>query len=304
MERNGGANNRRSGVRVLPIILGVLLLVMGAVILVTDKGPDEDAPDFNFLAIDEVADTPFVTGNVELVLDCFAESYTTYYNTRTSEDSDELYYLVPAAPTDSEGYYRCTYLICMEAQPEDFAVMDQIMEETWAEDFTGEYTLFEIGPSKVEPISDELADLLDEYMAETGLIEWMQDTAFFDTADEAEVRARILPYVVRIGQGTTVGVAVGSGLLAVGLVLLVVSVIGAVRRAKRETAAAGTPFGDAQAYSGAPSGETSTYFGTGQGASARTPDAPAGQVFCAACGAAFEPGPDGRCPFCGSEQSR
>ena len=192
----------------------------------------------------------------------------------------------------------------MEAQPEDFAVMDQIMEETWAEDFTGEYTLFEIGPSKVEPISDELADLLDEYMAETGLIEWMQDTAFFDTADEAEVRARILPYVVRIGQGTTVGVAVGSGLLAVGLVLLVVSVIGAVRRAKRETAAAGTPFGDAQAYSGAPSGETSTYFGTGQDAPAKAPDAPMGQVFCTACGAAYEPGPDGRCPYCGSGRWR
>lgn len=56
------------------------------------------APDFNTLSIEQIEERPYVSGNVEVVLECFAESYTTNYGVRTSDESEELYYLVAAAP--------------------------------------------------------------------------------------------------------------------------------------------------------------------------------------------------------------
>ena len=103
-------------------VLGILAvaLLTGGTLRLRDALANEDvaAPDFNLLTEEELAGTPYVSGNVELVLDCFAESYTTRNDVRVSDESDELYYLVPAAPTDSEGYYHCTYLLCLEVRPE------------------------------------------------------------------------------------------------------------------------------------------------------------------------------------------
>ena len=175
-------------------VLGILAvaLLTGGTLRLRDALANEDvaAPDFNLLTEEELAGTPYVSGNVELVLDCFAESYTTRNDVRVSDESDELYYLVPAAPTDSEGYYHCTYLLCLEVRPEHFAVMDQIMDETWDENFTGdEYTRFEIGTSRVTSMESDLLALREEYAEEVGLVDWLAESELLGTTDEAEIRA-------------------------------------------------------------------------------------------------------------------
>lgn len=283
--------NRRLSVLILLGVFALILLAMGFMMLSEGDAyreiQENGAPDFNTLTIEQIGELPYVSGNIELVLDCFAETYTTNYGVRTSDDSDELYYLVPAAVVGADGYYDFSFILCVEAQPKHFDRMDQIMEETWAEDFVGEYTTFEIGTSKVGRLSNDLKGILDEYCEDVGLIDWLAQTAFFDTDDEAEVRSRILPYVIHIGS-EPVNPAVGVVLLVVGLALLGAFVFVLIKKPKQPPAPEECPYAEAQPDSTA----------------AQTVAAQPGQTICPYCGASFAPGPDGRCPYCGSEQQQ
>ena len=245
-------------------VLGILAvaLLTGGTLRLRDALANEDvaAPDFNLLTEEELAGTPYVSGNVELVLDCFAESYTTRNDVRVSDESDELYYLVPAAPTDSEGYYHCTYLLCLEVRPEHFAVMDQIMDETWDENFTGdEYTRFEIGTSRVTSMESDLLALREEYAEEVGLVDWLAESELLGSTDEAEIRARILPYVVRVGVGPE-SPLVGVALFAAGLLVLGVFLYQLLHRRQQANPYGQNDGGPAAHYDGStPDGGVSPY---------------------------------------------
>lgn len=286
----------------IKLVIGIVLLVFAALLILAgasllsgaeqyEEIKQNGAPDFNMLSIEQIERRPYVSGNVEVVLECFAESYMTNFGVRTSAKNEEQYYLVAAAPTDADGYYDFQYLICIKAEPWQFRRMDTIMEETWTADFEGEYTTFEIGTSKVKPLGAKLKGLLWEYADDSNLVEWLAGTAFFGTSDEAEVRSRILPYMIDIGESPT-NPSVGMVVLAIAAALLIIGVLLVVKsRTQRDNSpSAGT---SAQAW---PDGAV-TDQPEGQSAAG---DAPT----CPHCGATLQNSPDGFCPYCGGDLQR
>lgn len=289
------ANQRSRRLSIL-IVLGLfaaILIFMGAIMLfesIKYKDVIENgAPDFNTMTIAQIEEEPYVSGNIELVLECFAESYTTTNGVRTSNKSDELFYLVPAAVTDADGYYEFIYLISVKVKGDSqYRTMDKIMDETWATDFTGEYTLFEIGTSKVNALGSKMNSILDEYCEDVGLVDWLVQNEFFGTSDEAEVRSRILRYSISVGSepATT---KTACFVLIPGLVLLIVFVL--VLRKKPTQPDAQASSGDFVPYTGPSSDDTVARY---------TESAEAEQVSCPDCGAQVTPDSSGRCPYCGS----
>ena len=277
---------------IMLIVLAVLAVAMGASLFSeVDAYKDIEqngAPDFNTLSVEQIKEKPYVSGNVEIVLECFAESYTTNYGVRTSDKSDELYYLVAAAPSDADGYYDFQYLICVKAEPKHFSKMDAILEETWADNFQGEYTTFELGTSKVRALGGKLEDIFWEYVEDSELVEWLAQSQFFRTSDEAEIRSRILPYMIVIGESpASPTTAVIPFVLAA--VLLIIGVLLIVKSKAQNTA---NPYAgpSAQAWDGGASAGSDA-------AQQAAGDAPV----CPHCGASLQNNPDGFCPYCGSD---
>lgn len=296
MAANAAAKrNSKLVIGIMLLVFAVLLILVGGSILSEADQYEEiqqnGAPDFNTLSIEQIEERPYVSGNVEFVFECFAESYTTNYGVRTSDESEELYYLVAAAPTDADGYYDFQYLICIKAEPWQFSKMDTILEETWATDFEGEYTTFEIGTSKVKSLGTKLEDILWEYADDSDLVEWLADTSFFGTNDEAEIRSRILPYMIDIGESPT-SPSVGMVAFAIAAVLLIIGVLLVVKsRARRDdNPYAGT---NTQAW---PDGAFADH-SEAQSAAGKAPT-------CPHCGAALQNNPDGFCPYCGGDLQR
>ena len=112
---NRGMAANAAAKRASKLVIGIMLLVFAALLILAgvsilseadqyEEIQQNGAPDFNTLSIEQIEERPYVSGNVEVVLECFAESYTTNYGVRTSDESEELYYLVAAAPADADGF--------------------------------------------------------------------------------------------------------------------------------------------------------------------------------------------------------
>jgi len=269
---------RKTALGIMFIIFAAISLML-AFVFISDADVYEDvmengAPDFNYLTDEEFAELPYVSGNVELVLDYFAEEYETTNGVRTSDKSDKLFYLVTVSPTDAEGYYHHQYLITLEAEPSHFEVLDTICDETWAEEVPYEYTLFDIGTSKVTKMDSEIAGYLDEFITENDLPAWLVAQQLFGDISVAEAEARILPYVIEIGSEpmnpkTAIAFFVASiVLLLLGVLLLV--------KAKKSVQTT----------------DTSAYAGAGEAPSAPT---------CPQCHAQLSETDTDFCPFCGRD---
>lgn len=228
------ADAKKQRLMVIGIMLIIFAVVLAAIGLIFRSDVEvyrdieaNGTPDFNYLTAEEFAELPYVSGNVELVLDYYAEEYETTNGVRRSDRSDKLYYLVSVSPIDAEGYYDHQYLITLEAAPYHFDVLDTICEETWAEEVPYEYTRFDIGTSKVTKMNSEIAGYLQEFSDEADLPAWLVAQRFFGDIGEEEAAERILPYVIVIGSEplnpnvAPVCIAIAVALLILGIVLIV-----------------------------------------------------------------------------------
>ena len=150
------------------------------------------------------------------------------------------------------------------------------MDETWDENFTGdEYTRFEIGTSRVTSMESDLLALREEYAEEVGLVDWLAESELLGTTDEAEIRARILPYVVRVGVGPE-SPLVGVALFAAGLLVLGVFLYQLLHRRQQANPYGQNDGGPAAHYDGStPDGGVSPYGAAAQNDAAPFHDAAA-----------------------------
>lgn len=192
----------------LKILMAVLFIIcLGASVLVyvfwtADQSQLKEygQPDFNTLSQDELKDGLIVKGDIDLVLDVYAEEYETNLGTRTDEDSETLYYVVPVHHEDDAGYIIFDYILTYEAGSADFKTMDSILEETWSEQ--GGQTVLSVENARIQSLPGEIKGYFTEWYENPefyeggSFIDWAVETETFETSDRALIASKLTPYMV------------------------------------------------------------------------------------------------------------
>jgi len=197
--------NTRHGLKILMIILAAVCLAISVFVFLswyTEKKTLEEngQPDFNTLEQSDLTDGMYVSGNIELAMDCYAEEYDTTYGIRTSEESDALYYLVPVYDTNSDGTITIRYFVTYEAKPKDFDTMDQTVAQMWSNDpLTAKLTL---GLSQVRDMPGDLQQYMDDWINDKAFyqngsfVDWCIEYNIFGTTNREEIASKVTPYVI------------------------------------------------------------------------------------------------------------
>lgn len=85
----------RKGLKIFLIICVAISVIISIFVLINSAAQRNDLeshgkPDFNTLAQSDLTDGMYVSGNIELAMDCYAEEYDTTYGIRTSEKSESV----------------------------------------------------------------------------------------------------------------------------------------------------------------------------------------------------------------------
>jgi hypothetical protein len=190
----------------LIILLSILLAVcVGIAVFITVQWAGDQQslrengqPDFNALAEDQLEPGLFVHGSIDIALDVYAEQYESDFGRRTSDDSTSLYYLVPVYNT-SDG--SISYLITYQAEPEDYATMDNIVAQSWSNDpLTAR---LDIENGEIFSLPDDLKGYFSDYANDPTLyengsfIDWCKEYDIFGTDDAAAIEAKLVPYMIK-----------------------------------------------------------------------------------------------------------
>jgi hypothetical protein len=171
-------------------------------------------PDFNTLKQGELADGMTVTGTINLAVDWYAEEYETgYFGTRTSDDSEALYYLVPVYQSNADGTVAIQYFVTFKAKPKDFDTMDAVVNQTWSNDPMT--ALLTLDYADVDDLSGELAQYMNEYVNDKNFyengsfIDWCVEYNILGTTNRTEIASKLAPYVISrtTGPENTFGIA-------------------------------------------------------------------------------------------------
>ena len=157
------------------LIIGIVVCALGFITMIVfwvrdqQKLAEYGQPNLNTLPMEQLTDGMIVTGTIDLSLGTFAETYETNNGVRTSERSTSLYYVIPIYEIDSEGYYVIQYCMGFKADPDEFAVMDTICEQTW----------LEIDDPIELPVKNAYIHSMDSDYWQF-FMEWADDPSFYD----------------------------------------------------------------------------------------------------------------------------
>lgn len=210
-------------------IIATVLIIVGAVFVLKSLKEKSDFDkkgfeDFNEISYTDLKDGTYVKGEFIEAYSPFAETYTTNYGVRTSKDSDELYYVVPAG--SEEEYetleYRYVGFFCSKGW---FDKMDDLIDETdeYYEDAYAAEPVPVAFTAKVRDMTDEEVGWMEEYFIESGI-------------DEDELDYYMHPIVLEVfsENGYKGGVYIGLGMAAIGVVILVVALVLKSKNKKQE----------------------------------------------------------------------
>lgn len=210
-------------------IVAAVFIIVGAVFLfrsLKDKAlvEDEGFKDFNELSYTELEDGMLVEGEFIEAYDPFAETYETRYGIRFSDDSEQLYYVVPAG--NEEEYetleYRYIGFLCGQTW---FDRMDDLIDET-DEYYSDEFATDPVPVSftaKVRDMTDEEIGWMEEYFISSGISE-----------DEMDYYMHPVVLEVYSKEGYKAGLWVGFGAVAIGGVILVIALVLRAKKKKEE----------------------------------------------------------------------
>lgn len=221
----------RKGIKILMAVLGSLCIA-GALIVFLLWSSDQKTlretgqPDFNTLSQSDLRGDMFVTGSIDIAVDYFAEEYETgYFNERTSENSEALYYLIPILGTDGNTSYFITY----EAKPKDFDAMELIVAQTWSDDPVTEKIT--VGNGEIRELSSDLQQYMkewanDEAFYENGsFIDWCAEYNVLGTSDHDVIASRLVPYVICSTYTAGTDITIAWFFLCIGILCFVVMLI-------------------------------------------------------------------------------
>jgi hypothetical protein len=192
------------------VVLVTAALVMVLIFFIGDfirgiKGPK----DLYSLSPDEIPGA-YVTGEVNAMIDVFAEYYT--YNDDGSTNSTELYYIIPVG---EEEY------AALEIKPEDFDLAEQIYDDTY--DYLSG-NIDELSASiKITGTFQDMEPELKQYFTET-----IADSYYFYDFTDEDIDKLIYPYVLKndmIGENEPVTLYIIMALAAVLFIYIIIVLI-------------------------------------------------------------------------------
>lgn len=210
-------------------IIAAVFIIVGAVFLFRafkDKAlvEDEGFENFNELSYSELEDGMLVEGEFIEAYDPFAETYQTHYGIRFSDDSEQLYYTVPAG--NDEEYetaeYRYIGFLCGQTW---FDRMDDLIDET-DEYYSDEFALEPVPVS----FTAKVRDMTDEEIG------WMEDYFISAGISEDEMDYYMHPVVLEVysKEGYKSGLWVGFAAVAIGTVVLIIGLALNAKSKKKE----------------------------------------------------------------------
>lgn len=229
---------RKGAINFLTVLLVIFIIaaVVSFVVFLSDQQRLEEKgqPSFNTLPIEELEHKLYVTGTIDLAIDYYAEEYVENYGVRTSQDSESLYYLIPIYDEDNNGYLTFKYFITFESDPDDFDVMERILEQTWSD--VPEMTSLEIENGSITNLPDDLKQYLCEWMDtafyEGGtFIDWCAEMNILGTDDRSEIRSKVVPY--QINKLKTLGTDISVPIMFLGFAVLMLIVILIAKRSDK-----------------------------------------------------------------------
>lgn len=210
-------------------IIAVVLIIVGAVFMVASLKEKSDFDkkgfeDFNEISYKDLKDGTYVEGEFIEAYSPFAETYSTKYGIRLSDDSDELCYVVPSG--SEEEYetleYRYIGFLCSSSW---YDKMDDLIDQT--EDYYEDDYAAEPVPvaftAKVRDMTDEEIGWMEEYFIESGI-------------DEDDMDYYTHPVVLEVfsKDGYKGGLYIGLGMAAIGVVVFVVAIVLKSKNKKQE----------------------------------------------------------------------
>jgi hypothetical protein len=185
---------------VLALVCAGLAVIAGINWASTKKILDQyGKPDFNTLAQDEIREGMIVTGNIHLAIDCYAEEYETNSGVRAS-GSEVLYYVVPVCDIDEDGTFRVKYFVTYKAEPGDYAIMDELLKQTWS-DIPSTATLT-LKNATIERLPDEVRGWLNLWISDKdfyrngSFIDWCIEYGVLDTQDREVIKSKLTRYMI------------------------------------------------------------------------------------------------------------
>lgn len=158
-------------------------------------------PDFSTLSESGLKDGLIVKGNIDAALSTYAEDYKETLGVRTSEESKQMYYLVPIYEADENGYITFKYLITYVADPEDYKTMDEISENFWnnqagAKALTVDNARIVALPADNKKYISEWVNSKELWGEGNTFYDWCAATMIFGTDDKAVIESKIVPFMI------------------------------------------------------------------------------------------------------------
>lgn len=187
-------------------------------------------PDFNTIPETDLKNGLIVKGNIDTALDAYAQRSKSS-GISSSANASALYYIIPIYGEAADGSIVPSYFITYKAEPEDFAALDSIVNQTW--NGADEPTVLTIEnariltlPSNIKKYYDDWAN--DPQFYENGsFIDWCAEYNVFGTSDKTVIQSKMLPFMIdkteTAGQDPRFIWAFG-GLAVVCLIILIIVV--------------------------------------------------------------------------------
>lgn len=165
-----------------------------------------------------------VEGNVNRVLGCCAEEYTTNFGIRTSDRSDKLYYVI--------WLNNDNFIVYCTSSSSDYTKLDQITEETYAYleslatyDETKDYEDLQLPATelKIQGTVSKLPSNIEGFFRE-----WYQEAVDEEYGSFDECCEPLMITHARLGNLKTT-IMIGAIFAAAGVLMLILGIIFAIR---------------------------------------------------------------------------
>ena len=195
----------RKGAIITMIVVMVVCLIMALVAFLMwndDQNTlkEKGQPSFNTLSADQLEHGLIVQGKIDMAFSIFAERYEEDFGMRLSDDSENLYYIVPIYNIDNNGNITFNHIMTFEADPKEFDIMNKIVNQTWSN--ATDFSELQIENGLVLNLGSDLEDYFYEWIEapdfyENGsFIDWCVECRIFGTDDRDVIQSKIVPYMI------------------------------------------------------------------------------------------------------------
>lgn len=214
MSGHSGNLDRNKWIRglILPAFLTLLTLAATVASLIGTYYIDRETEpvvltDINELNSSQLKPGLQVNGTIYTAVCCYAESYHETNNMLNKSETDYLYYLIPVYSSSESNSDRILFFITLQALPEQFDELDQIVSQSWSEAETN--VTLAINSGHLAMLPSDIRGFMTNYVNSP---DFNIDGSFVDiclannllgSQDEKVIQASFVPYMITVDEEDT-----------------------------------------------------------------------------------------------------